>query len=363
MILGRNISKLLLFLFIFFLISCNKTPYETVISGNTMGTSYTIKFSCNDGSFDSLDALTVEGEAYYLETVENIKNDVDYILNNLNNYFSTYMENSEISKINNSKLFKIKISEQFFYVLNKALYYCILSNGLYDITVLPLTKLWGFLDYDDVIFPSELSIISSKNNIGYKNIETDFKKNTSNQGLENYYLIKQKPNINIDLNSIVKGHAVDVLYEYFLSHGYINFLIEIGGEIRTSSNDKKEWIVGVQHPLKNTLVKKIKLNNMSMATSGTYNNYFKKDNVVYSHIINPISGYPIEHKILSVTVISNNCIDADAIATMLMLLDWQEGLELINSDLFDTVECFIIVKDGEGFSEKYSDGFLDFIVN
>ena len=63
------------------------------------------------------------------------------------------------------------------------------------------------------------------------------------------------------------------------------------------------------------------------------------------------------------TVISNNCIDADAIATMLMLLDWQEGLELINSDLFDTVECFIIVKDGEGFSEKYSDGFLDFIVN
>ena len=79
MILGRRISKLLLFLFIFFLISCNKTPYETVLSGNTMGTSYTIKFRCNDGSFDSLDALTVEGKAYYLETVENIKNDVDDI--------------------------------------------------------------------------------------------------------------------------------------------------------------------------------------------------------------------------------------------------------------------------------------------
>ena len=177
-----------------------------------MGTTYSI--TINDSILSNDDDLLID-----------LKNSIDSILINVNNYFSTYIDSSEINKVNRSE--NIELSKTFTYVYKKAIEYCVLSDGMYDFTISPLTKLWGFLDYDDVIFPSELSIISSKNNIGYKNIETDLKKNTANQGLENYYLIKQKPNINIDLNSIVKGHAVDVLYEYFLSHGYINFLIEI----------------------------------------------------------------------------------------------------------------------------------------
>ena len=98
--------------------------------------------------------------------------------------------------------------------------------------------------------------------------------------------------VKIDLNSIAKGYAVDKISEYIMERGYSDFLVEIGGEIRSSNHQKDSWIIGIQNPEENSIINKIKLNNKSMATSGTYNNFFTYKEKDYSHILNPKTAYP-----------------------------------------------------------------------
>ena len=330
MILDKKLFTLVPLLFLF---SCYNPINETLIDGQTMGTTYSVKI---------IDHIDNKNE---------IKKNIDLLLDNLNNQFSKYIKNSEISRINHSELLEIEASKTFLNVLNKALYYSDLSNGLYDVTVSPLVDLWGFSNYDLSDFPTEQEINKIKKNIGYKNLH-----------IENNFVIKNNENVSIDLNSIAKGYAIDIIYDYLLNEGFVNYLIEIGGEVRTKSDKTKDWIIGIQHPQKNTFLKKIKINNFSMATSGTYNNFFTKDGIEYSHIINPITGYPIKHKIIGATVISNKCIDADALATMLMVVDEKKGINII--DNIDDVECLLILKDeSNSISLEYSAEFKKFIVD
>ena len=226
-----------------------------------------------------------------------------------------------------------------------------MSNGLYDITIEPLVDIWGFNNEAKISFPNtdDIEDIIPLVNCG-------------NLGLHNNYLIKNNKGIKIDLNSIAKGYAVDEVYNYLEMLNYDNFLIEIGGELRSyQSNIETNWIVGIQNPEDNQLIKKIKLNNMSMATSGTYNNYFTHNNIKYSHIINPKTGYPIEYRRVSATIISNKCIDADAYATISMLLPINNLLELVNNT--NSVECYILELNSEGILEEYmSNSFKNYII-
>ena len=323
----------LYFLFLFFSYSCNSSDSKTIISGKTMGTTYSI---------------TLIGSAID-ESV--VKVTVDSLLNNISNQFSTYLINSEINKVNQSTSKKIHVSDSFIYVLEKAFYYCDISNGLYDITVSPLVDIWGFSDNIINSFPSEQLIQRIKNEVGYKNLS-----------IKGNNIVKQNRKLQLDLNSIAKGYGVDIIYDYLDDQNILNYIIEIGGEVRTRSNGKKKWIIGVQHPQKNDIIKKIKLKNLSMATSGTYNNFFNKNGIEYSHLINPLTGYPVKHKILSATVIADKCIDADALATMLMVIDTKKGINIVNE--LDRVECLLMLKNHtEGISLIYSDGFENFIVD
>jgi len=335
---------LIIFYFIYYLTSFNSKThkYKTIINGKTMGTTYSI--TINDSILSNDDDLLI-----------NLKNSIDSVLINVNNYFSTYIDSSEINKVNRSE--NIELSQTFTYVYKKAIEYSVLSNGMYDFTISPLTKLWGFADHDYHDFPSNADILNTVNNIGYKKI-INISNNTNN------YNIQKKRDIKIDLNSIAKGYAVDIIYNFLDSFKLelSDYLIEIGGEIRTKNKSDNNWSIGIQHPLESSLISKVLLDNYSMATSGTYNNYFINDGTEYSHIINPKTGYPIKNNILSATVIAPVCIDADALATMLMILDWEEGIRIINN--INNTECLLILKnDNNDLTIKYSDNFSNFIVD
>ncbi|MBI72005.1 MAG: lipoprotein ApbE [Candidatus Marinimicrobia bacterium] len=334
-LVDKKLLKFFCFLFFLLIFGCsNKSQSKHLISGSTMGTTYNI---------------TILG---IVENETKLKISLEEILDSVNISFSTYNNNSEISKINNYDTGLIKLSKNFSYVLKKALYYCDISNGKYDITISPLVKLWGFESFKEVKVPQNNLILEQLANVGYKKIH-----------LSNNFLVKQNKKIQIDLNSIAKGFAVDRISEFLYNNGFKNHLVEIGGELKSSrfGDSKKKWIIGIQNPQNLSVIKKINLSNMSMATSGTYNNFFEIDGVQYSHLINPMTGFPIDHQTVSATVISKECIDSDALATVLMTMMPSEGIDFINN--LDNIEAMIIKLDEKGnLIEFLSKGFSSFIV-
>ena len=278
--------------------------------------------------------------------LKNFQTTIDSSLNSINEKFSTYLENSEISNINASKTDFVYLSKDFEYVLKKALDYCKTVNGTYDITVGPLLDLWGFSHSLKKSIPSDKEITKALNNIGYKYL-----------ALNNSSLTKKNKNIILDLNSLAKGHGVDKISELLEANGYYDYLVEIGGEIRTGkSSNPDDWIIGIQHPKSNKILKKVRLNNLSMATSGTYNNYFNYNGLNYSHIINPFTGYPFKYKTVSATIISKYCIDSDALATVSMTLDPIDMIALINAK--DDIEAYLVeISDDGSLIEYVSKGF------
>ena len=292
-----------------------------------MGTTYSIKI-------------------YSKKSVNSIqlKESVEFKLNHLNSIFSTYNDSTELSKINLSKSKKFKLSNDLNFVLNKALHYSRLSDGLYDPTVFPLVDLWGFGPKRINSKPKENRVNELLNNVSYKLIS-----------LDNKELLLSNSNIHIDLSSIAKGYAVDTISKLLVNKGFSNFMVEIGGEVRCNGkNNQNEWIIGIINPKdKNNLIK-TNVSNLSIATSGNYNNYSIYGGVRYSHIINPKTGWPINNNIISASVIADNCIDADAIATLLMLLPYEEGIELINN--MNNVESLLFIdKDSDIIMIKSND--------
>jgi len=334
-LVDKKLLKVFCFLLFLFIFGCsNKSESKHFISGTTMGTTYNI---------------TILGN---VENKTKLKTNLEEILDSVNISFSTYIDDSEISKINNYDTGLIDLSKDFSYVLRKALYYCDISNGKYDITISPLVKLWGFESFNDVKVPENNLVVEQLTNIGYKKIH-----------LSNNFLVKQNKKIQIDLNSIAKGFAVDRISEFLYNNGFKNHLVEIGGELKSSivGDNTKKWIIGIQNPQNSSVIKKINLINTSMATSGTYNNFFEINGVQYSHLINPITGFPINHRTVSATVISKECIDSDALATVLMTMMPIEGIELINQ--LSDIEAMIIELDEKGNLIEYlSEGFESFIV-
>ena len=323
-------SNFFLYLNILLFFSCHNNN-EFVITGLTMGTTYTVKINTS---------ITTNPDE--------IKSEIDSILVGLNNIFSTYDINSEISLINSSNSKRNKISDELSRVLSKSLFYAELSNGFYDPTVYPLIELWGFSSTNTFLKPSHEEIMNIKKNISYKEIS-----------ILEQTLYRSNINSYIDLSSIAKGYAVDTIFELLISKGYDNLMIDIGGELRCLSGKDNPWIVGISNPTKSGVYLETKIDDFSIATSGTYNNFTVYDGVEYSHIINPKTGYPINNSILSCTVLSKHCVDADALATILMLLPVDDSLSLIEG--LDKTECIILVKDDNSLIEFKSRGFDKFI--
>lgn len=313
---------------------------QYLISGKTMGTFYNIKFiSDNDVSIDSW------------------RKKIDVCLKDINKKMSMFDPKSELSEFNRHEIqTNIHISHDFFSVLVTAQTLHKITDGAWDGTMKPLVDLWGFgtkKNKDSI--PEQSEILTALSNTGFNHI-TLIPPNT----------IKKTRPVTLDLGSIAKGYGVDKVADLFLSSGIRNILVEIGGELYASGKNLKaeNWTVGISRPDKNIsgqdLYTVLHLKNQAIATSGDYRNFFKKQGQSYSHIIDPKTGFPVKTKTVSASVISKNCTFADGLATALMVMDVQKGLDLVNS-LEDT-ECLIITKEENDLASHTSKNFNQLMI-
>jgi FAD:protein FMN transferase len=311
---------------------------EYGFSGNTMGTTYHIQVV-----------------ARYFYSPSQLKQKVDKRLDDINQSMSTYSRASEITRFNNSAAIekKIRVSPDFFFVMTVAQGLYRLTQGAWDGTVKPLVDLWGFgNDGRKEKIPEDQEIQKLFQTVGFHRIEV----------LKDGHLRKKIPQITVDLGSIVPGYAVDEISELIRKNGIEDFIVEIGGEVYASGlrKDKKPWRVGISTPRADApfdlIYKAVDLQNKAMSTSGNYRNFFEKNGIRYSHILDPKTGYPIRNGVVSVSVISDTCAFADGLATGLMVMGPEAGIALTNR--LKATECLIIVQNVDGsLSDYYSKGF------
>ena len=280
-----------------------------------------------------------------------LQHQVDSLLIEVNKIFSHYIDSSEISSINRHLSTRnINISPEMAELIGLSIMMNELSDGKFDITIKPLVDIWGFgEDFNTSQFPSVELIEKTKEYVGFENLVL---KNNTLQKLNNL--------IQIDLNAIAKGWGVDKVAEFIHKRGFNRYMVEIGGEIAVSGKNKhnKNWEIGIPIPeyLQSELYTTIKLSNQSVATSGSYNNYFNFEGVNYSHIIDPESGYPIKHDLVSATIVTQSCAFADAIATTVMVMGFNEGLNWVQT--LPDVECLLIGRGEDGnYTTVKSEGF------
>ena len=301
-----------------------------------MGTDYTI---------------SIVNQKNKIVDVQLLQHQVDSLLIEVNNIFSNYIDSSEINNINRHLSTKsMNISPEMAEVMGTAIMIYELSGGKFDITIKPLMDIWGFgEDYDTSQFPSDKLIKKTKEYVGFEKLL-----------LKNNTLKKSNKLIQIDLNAIAKGWGVDKISEFIHKRGFNRYMVEIGGEISVSGTNKynKNWGIGIPIPeyLQSELYTIINLSNLSVATSGSYNNFFNFEDVNYSHIIDPESGYPIKHDLVSATVVTKSCAFADAIATTVMVMGLNEGLNWVRT--LTDVECLLIGRGEDGnYTTVKSEGF------
>lgn len=314
------------------------SPEQVSFSGPTMGTTYTVKYITTANS-PSLDEL---------------KSNVDSVLVHVNKLMSTYDPTSELSEFNKQPAgTTIEASDGLTYVLGEALKISEQSGGKYDVTVGPLVNIWGFGPgkHNDEV-PSDSAIEAAQQKVGYQHVSIDG--NT----------ITKSNDVYVDLSSIAKGYGVDEVARTLKESGVSNYLVEVGGEILASGRklDGSLWHVGVESPAggHNVAQRVIAASDIAIATSGDYRNYFEKNGVRYSHTIDPTTGKPITHRLVSVTVIDSTSTRADGLATAITVLGPIEGLKFAQKF---NIAAYMLVKEDAGFVEEYSDAFKPYLTN
>jgi thiamine biosynthesis lipoprotein len=258
------------------------------------------------------------------------------------NLLSKFKESSEISILNNSGTEPAKIGAETLQIIKKAKKFYEASGGAFDISVSPLLKLWGFYDKNKTI--AEL-------------YDRDIKEKLNLIGLEKIIIDDDKRTVSfkflgmaLDLGGIAKGYAVDKARDVMLNLGVKNALISIGGEIFCIGEGigKNSWNVGIRHPLKpDKVIATLNLKNKAVSTSGAYENFVEIREKRFGHIIDPRTGYPVENDLVSVTIIADDCVTADALATAVFVLGKEKGLALINEY---RAEAVLISKDKDGLN-------------
>ena len=272
------------------------------------------------------------------------KTEIDSILIKFNQTFSTYIPTSEISTINNSSG-TIEISPEFYFLLKESKMIYDKTNGYFDPTIGPIVNAWGFGPDKVEYLPDNREIRKIMNYVGLDKIKFD-----------SLSLNKQYRESYIDFSAIAKGYAVDIITRYLDNKNLSNYFVEIGGEVRASGKNisDKYWLVGVEDPkfsLSSDIFATVSLNNLSLATSGNYRNFYNlKDSLVY-HTIDPKSGYPSRSNMLSASVFAKSCFIADAYATSFMVLGFEKSKKIVTST--DGLDALVIYINDEGDTTKY----------
>ena len=281
------------------------------------------------------------------QSKENLKNEIEAELKKVDNSLSPFNKQSVITRINDNT--DLKADSMLVYVYRMAEGIAEETRGAYDITVAPLVNAWGF-GFKTQTFPDSLRIDSLLQIVGYRKIRLT----------ENGVFEKQDPRIMLDCSSIAKGYGVDCVARLLESKGVRNFMVEIGGEVVIKGENPKmeKWRIGINRPVDDSLAVNqelqtiLEITDAGMATSGNYRNFYYKDGKKYAHTIDPRTGYPVQHNILSSTVIADNCAKADAYATAFMVLGLDSAR--IICDAHPELDAYFIYEDKNGKLRTYS---------
>ena len=317
--------------------SSDQSKQEVLLQGRTMGTTYNIK-------------VVVENDA--IDT-EKLQLGIDALLKQLNQEMSTYIPTSELSLFNNSdSLVPIEISVGLQRVIKEAIRLGSLSEGKLDVTVGPLVNLWGFgPQYRPETIPSDTQLEAARARIGLNKLI-----------LVGNKLNKTIPNLYVDLSTIAKGYGVDLVAEYIEQQGVVNYLVEIGGEMRLKGfkHTGELWHVAIEKPVDNerSVHQIIIPKDNAVATSGDYRIYYEVEGQRFSHIIDPDTGKPINHKLVSVTVIHPSSMTADGLSTAMMVMGEEKALAFAEEN---DLAAYIISKSENGFIEQSTVKFMQYL--
>ena len=306
-------------IFLFFIFSCNQNP-KTTLKGIAFGTSYSVQYF----SEDQID--------YSIQ--------LDSIFDLINNSMSTYIDTSIISRVNNNE--SVKVDNHFVNVFNTSKKIFDKTKGKFDPSIGILVNFWGFGPKFTNIPMDSLAIDNLKILVGFEKFKID-----------DTNIVLRPKNSFLDFNAIAKGYTVDLISGFLDDNNINNYLVEIGGELRAKGSNlskNNNWIIGIDEPRfddSQNIFITTELNNVAMATSGVYRKYnIESNGRRYAHILDPLSGIPARTNILSVSVISETCIEADAYATALHLMNINEieGFLVYNKDL----SVYIIYENESG---------------
>lgn len=314
---------------------------EIHLQGRTMGTTYNIKVVA---TIEQVEALQLQHK-------------IDDALKQVNQEMSTYIPDSEISRFNKMLSTEpVEISTGFARVLQESIRLGELSSGKLDITIGPLVNLWGFgPEQRPETVPSDELLASTRARVGLKNLH-----------LSGNQLSKDIPNLYVDLSTTAKGYGVDIIAELIEANGIINYLVEIGGEMRLRGfkHTGELWAIAIEKPIldpsgEHRAVQQVIIpKDNAVATSGDYRNYFEVEGQRFSHIIDPATGKPINHNLVSVTVIAPSSMTADGLSTTLMVMGAEQGMEFaVKNDL----AALFISKTEHGFTEQFTVKFKQYL--
>lgn len=297
-----------------------------------MGTTYNIKYVASE-----------------VISANELKLQIDAELVHINQLMSTYIKDSELSRFNQwTSTEPFTLSPETLLVLQEAKRLALVSEGQLDVTVGPLVNLWGFGPQNrPEKIPTKAQIEQAKNKIGIKYLT-----------LGDTWVSKSNADLYVDLSTIAKGYGVDQLAALLETYKITDYLVEVGGEMRLSGlkASGKAWSIAIEKPETHTrsVQKIISIGNHAVATSGDYRNYYEENGVRYSHLIDPNTGYPITHNLVSVTVVHPSSMTADGLATALSVMGKEKALALAEKH---DLAVLMITKEKQGFEEYTSPMF------
>ena len=313
------------------LASCAKQPKKIVLQGLAQGSYYAV--------------------TYFDEQNRNFQREIDSIFHAVDMSVNLWVDSSVICKVNRNK--EVALDPIFIDNFNIAQEAARLSDGYFDPTISPIVAAWGFSNKTgDSITPQLID--SLKQLVDYRKIR-----------IESGKVVKENPAITLDFNAIAQGYTTDLIAQFLESRGIKNYLVDTGGEImaRGEKPDGNPWIVGIEKPAENwdsdrILQTCIALRDKGLVTSGSTRKYVERNGKRYSHCIDPKTGYPVEHSVLSVTILAKNSVWADALASICMVMGMERSLPLIQS--MDGVEAYYIFANEQNALETFAtEGFAE----
>lgn len=286
----------------------------------------------------------------------NFLTEIKNLLANFEKSLSVYDNTSIISRINRNE--EVELDNFFETVFNKAKEISLLTQGAFDISAGPLFSAWGF-SAEDRNIPDESKLSKLKAIVGMEKV-----------AIVNKRIVKQTPKLTLNANAIAKGYSADIIADFLTAQACQDFLVEIGGEIRLSGENPEgqAWRIGVDRPSESNLMPGqdlqviLQLTDKAIATSGNYRQFYIENGRKISHTIDPVSGYPVTHHLLSVTVIADNAISADAFATAFMVAGIEQSIEWMNNEDFPDLEVLFICDEDNKYKIYYTEGMENYLV-